>query len=187
MPGDSRFERPNDERKRPRIARCDTINCNNRDRNEVSCYGSPVLIVLDVPVPHCPIRQLLASFAAAWVSVGSALADELLRPDIKYDHDHEITVCLSSDDAKSFYQTPEGADVVWTGCFPAKLGGFLPRYRVASIQMTTQRGVFGFVYGISESVTPRTGAILYNVPIYIVTSAVVIDRNQREVLLADLK
>ena len=64
--------------------------------------------------------------------------------------------------------------------------GFSPRYRVANIQMITQRGVFGFVYGISESVTPWSGEILHNVPIYVVTSAVVIDRNQREVLVADL-
>jgi len=137
-----------------------------------------------VPVPIC---QLLALLAAAWVSIGSAFADELmLRQDTKYDHNNEITVCLSSDAAEKFYRTPEGANVVWTGCFLAKLGGFSPRYRVANIQMITQRGGFGFVYGISESVTPWSGEILHNVPIYVVTSAVVIDRNQREVLVADL-
>ena len=110
----------------------------------------------------------------------------MLRQDGKYDRNNEITVCLSSDDAKKFSQTFEGANVYTTGCFPAKLGGFSPMYRVANINMITQTEVFGFVYGISESVTPRTGEILHNVPIYIVTSAVVIDQNQKEVLVADL-
>ena len=151
-----------------------------------SCYGSPASIVSDVLVRSCSTRQIVALFAAVWLSVGSAFADELLRQDIKYDHTSEITICLSSQDAQSFSRTPEGANVVWTGCFPATLGGFSPAYRVANIQMNTQKGVFGFVYGISESVTPWTGEILHNVPIYVVTSAVVIDRNQREVLVADL-
>lgn len=136
---------------------------------------------------HYPIRQFLALLAAGWVSAGSTFVDlEILRQDVKYDHDHEITVCLSTDDAKNFYRTPEGANVIWTGCFPARLGGFSPLYRVADIEMITQRGAFGFIYGISELVTPRTGAILHNVPIYVVTSAIVIDRNQREVSVADL-
>ena len=138
-------------------------------------------------MPRCPIRRFLALLVAAWVSAGSTFVDlEILRQDVKYDHDREITVCLSSADAKNFYRTPEGANVIWTGCFPAKLGGFAPLYRVANIQMITERGVYGFVYGISESVTPRTGAILRNVPIYLVTSAVVIDQNNREVFVADL-
>jgi hypothetical protein len=138
-------------------------------------------------VPRCPIRQVLALLAAAWVSVGPALADPpTLRLDGKYDHDNEITVCLSSDDAKKFYQTFEGANVYTTGCFPAKLGDFSPMYRVDNIKMITQTEVFGFVYGISGSVTPRTGEILHSVPTYIVTSAVVVDQNQREVLVADL-
>ena len=155
---------------------------------QLFCYASyHCLYRLNVPVPHYPIRRVLALLAAAWVSVGSTFVDlEILRQDVKYDHDHEITVCLSSGAAKNFYRTPEGANVVWTGCFPAKLGGFSPLYRVANIEMITERGVFGFVYGVSESVIPRTGAILHNVPIYLVTSAVVIDRNQREVLVADL-
>lgn len=110
----------------------------------------------------------------------------MLRQGAKYDRDNEITVCLSGDDAKNFYRTPEGANVVWTGCFPAKLGGFSPLYRVANIEMITERRVVGFVYGISESVTPRSGEVLHNVPIYIVTSAVVINKDQREVLVADL-
>lgn len=138
-------------------------------------------------MPHCPIRRVLALLTAAWVFIGSTFVDvEILRQDVKYDHDHEITVCPSADDAKNFYRTPEGANVIWTGCFPAKLGGFSPLYRVANIEMITQRGVVGFIYGISESVTPRTGAILHNAPIYLVTSAVVVDQNNREVLVADL-
>jgi hypothetical protein len=141
---------------------------------------------LNVPVPYYPICRVLALFAVAWISIGATFVDlEILRQDVKYDHEHEITVCLSSDDVKNFQQTPEGANVVWTGCFPAILDGFSPLYRVADIQLITQRGIFGFVYGIAESVTPRTGAILHNVPIYVVTSAVVIDQNQREVV-ADL-
>jgi hypothetical protein len=142
---------------------------------------------LNVSVPHYPIRRFLALLAAAWLSMGSTFVDlEILRQDVKYDHDHEITVCLNSDDAKNFYRTPEGANVVWTGCFPARLGGFSPLYRVANIEMITQRGVLGFVYGVAETVTPRTGTILHDIPIYLVTSAVVIDQNQREVFVADL-
>ena len=138
-------------------------------------------------MPHYPIRRVLASLVVAWVSAGSTFVDvQVLRQDVKYNHDHEITVCLTSDDAKNFYRTPEGANVIWTGCFPARLAGFSPLYRVANIEMITERGAFGFVYGTSESVTPRTGAILRNVPIYLVTSAIVIDQNQREVLVADL-
>lgn len=134
-----------------------------------------------------PIRQFLALLAVAWVTVDTASAEQLiLRQDVKYDHDTEITVCPNSADAKNFYRTPEGANVVWTGCFPAKLVGFAPLYRVADIEMNTQAGVFGFVYGISESVTPRTGEILYSVPIYVVTSAVVVGQNQREVFAPDL-
>ena len=114
---------------------------------------------------HCPIRQVVALLAAAWVSVDPVFADLLtLRQDGKYDHNNEITVCLSSDDAKKFSQTFEGANVYRTGCFPAKLGGFSPMYRVANIKMVTETEVFGFVYGISESVTPRTGGILHRVP-----------------------
>jgi hypothetical protein len=152
------------------------------------CYGSFHLNCFSsVLVLHFPICRFLALLAVTWVSIGSTFVDlEILRQDVKYDHDHEITVCLNSDDAKNFYRTPEGANVVWTGCFPARLGGFSPLYRVANIEMITQRGVFGFVYGVSETVTPRTGAILHNMPIYLVTSAVVIDQNQREVLVADL-
>jgi hypothetical protein len=142
---------------------------------------------IERPVPRFPIRRFLALLAAAWASSGATFVDqEILRQDVKYDHDHEITVCLTSDDAKNFYRAPQGSNVVWTGCFPAKLSGFAPFYRVPNIEMITQSGVFGFVYGISESVTPRTGAILYNVPIYLVTSAVVIDQNNREVFGADL-
>ena len=139
------------------------------------------------PVSRCPVRQFLTLLAVTWVSVGTASADPLmLRQDVKYDHNNEITVCPSADDAKKFVRTPQGADVNLTGCFPAQLGGFTPLYRVADIQMTTERGIFGFVYGISESVTPRTGEVLYSVPIYVVTSAVIVDRDQREVLVADL-
>jgi hypothetical protein len=134
-----------------------------------------------------PIRQVLALLAAMWVSVGPAFADpETLRQGGKYDHDKEITVCLSSRDAKKFNQTFEGANVYTTGCFPAKLGNFSPMYRVDNIEMITQTGVFGFVYGVSEWVTPRTGEILHSVPIYVVTSAVVVDQNQKEVIVADL-
>ena len=151
------------------------------------CYGSPVSIFKTVLMRYWCIHQLPALLTVAWASIASAFADELLlRQNTKYDHNNQITVCLNSHDAQSFYRTPEGANVVWTGCFPATLGGFSPRYRVANIQMITQKGAFGFVYGISESVTPWAGEILYNVPIYVVTSAVVIDRNQREVLVADL-
>jgi hypothetical protein len=134
-----------------------------------------------------PIRQFLVLLAAAWIFAGAAFADvEILRQDVKYDHDHQIMICLSSEDAKRFYRTPEGANVVWTGCFLARLSGFLPFYRVADIQIITQRGVFGFVYGIAGSVMPWTGGILHDVPIYIVTSAIVIDKNEREVFGADL-
>jgi hypothetical protein len=151
------------------------------------CYRSLGLHYSNVAVPHCPIRQALALFAATWLSVGPAFADpQTLRQGGKYDHDNEITVCLSSHDAKKFYRTPEGANVYTTGCFPAKLSNFSPMYRVDNINMITQAGVLGFVYGVSESVTPRTGEILHNVPIYTVTSAVVVNQNQREVLVADL-
>jgi len=151
------------------------------------CYRSLDLNCSNVAVPHCPIRQLLALLAAAWISIGPAFADPLaLRQAGKYDHNNEITVCLSSDDAKKFSQTFEGANVYTTGCFPAKLGDFSPMYRVANVEMITETEVFGFVYGISELVTPRTGEILHRVAIYIVTSAVVIDQNQKEVLVADL-
>jgi hypothetical protein len=133
------------------------------------------------------IRLVLALLAAGWVSVGPVFADPaMLRQDGKYDRDNEITVCLSSDDAKKFYKTFEGANVYTTGCFPAKLSGFSPMYRVDNIRMVTKTEVFGFVYGISGSVTPRAGEILHDAPIYIVTSAVVIDRNEKEVLVADL-
>jgi hypothetical protein len=61
---------------------------------------------LNVSVPHYPIRRFLALLAAAWLSMGSTFVDlEILRQDVKYDHDHEITVCLNSDDAKNFYRT----------------------------------------------------------------------------------
>jgi hypothetical protein len=136
-------------------------------------------------VAHCQIRRVLALFAVVWVSVGPAFA-ETLRQGGNYDHEKEITVCLSSDHAKKFSEIFEGANVYTTGCFPAKLGHFSPMYRVANIKMITETDVFGFVYGISESVTPRTGEILHRVPIYIVTSAVVVDQNQKEVLIADL-
>lgn len=163
------------------------VNSNRAINWSDFCYGSFRLYCFERPVPHYPIRRVLALLTVAWLCAGSTFVDvEILRQDVKYNHDHEITVCLSSDDAKNFYRTSEGANVVWTGCFPARLGGFSPLYRVANIEMITQKGVLGFVYGISESVTPRTGAILHNVPIYLVTSAVVIDQHQREVFVADL-
>jgi hypothetical protein len=143
--------------------------------------------VAKATIVNCPIRQVLALLVATWISVGPAFADpEALRQGGQYDHNNEITVCLSSHDAKKFYQIAEGANVYTTGCFPAKLGNFSPMYRVDNITIITQTGVFGFVYGVSESVTPRTGEILHGVPIYIVTSAVVINQNQKEVLVADL-
>jgi len=138
-------------------------------------------------VPRYPVCRAFALLAAIWISVGPAFADSAtLRLDGRYDHDNEITVCLSSQDAKKFYQIPEGANVYTTGCFPATLGGFSPMYRVDNIRMITQTGFLGFIYGVSDSVMPRGGTILYNVPIYIVTSAIVVDKNQREVLVADL-
>ena len=94
---------------------------------------------------HCPIHQVLALLAAVWVPIGTALADpQMLRLDGKYDHDNEITVCLSSDEAKKFYHAFEGANVYTTGCFPAKLGDFSPMYRVDNIKMITETEVFGF-------------------------------------------
>jgi hypothetical protein len=138
-------------------------------------------------VLHCPIRQLLSLLAVACLSTGPALGDPLtLNQGGRYDHNNEITVCLSSDNAKTFYETFEGANVYTTGCFPAKLGSFSPMYRVENISMTSETGIVGFVYGISGSVMPRMGAILYGVPIYIVTSATVVDRDQKEVLVTDL-
>ncbi len=138
-------------------------------------------------MPLRPIRQILVLLAVAWACIGPAFADPLtLRQNGKYDHDNEITICLSSDDAKKFYRTFKGANVYTTGCFPAKLGGFSPLYRVDNIEMISEAGTFGFVYGISGSVTPRAGEILHGVPIYIVTLAIVVDQNQKEVLVADL-
>jgi hypothetical protein len=138
-------------------------------------------------VLHLPLRLLLAIPAIAGVVISSAFADPpTLRQRGKYDHDNEITVCLSSDDAKKFYENFEGANVYRTGCFPAKLGDFSPLYRVDNIEMVSATGIFGFVYGISGSVIPRTGEILHSVPIYIVTPAIVIDQNQKEVRVADL-
>jgi hypothetical protein len=160
-------------------------NSNSGDRMERFCYRSLGFNYSNASVPHCLIRQALALFAVAWVSTGPAFA-EMLRQGDKYDHDKEITVCLSSDDAKKFSQAFKGANVYTTGCFPAKLGHFSPLYRVDNIKMVTETEVYGFVYGISESVTPREGEILHRVPIYIVTSAVVVDQNQKEVRVADL-
>ena len=138
-------------------------------------------------VSYRPIRQLLVLLAVAWNCIGTAFGDPLtLRQGGRYDHDNEITVCLTSHDAKKLYQTAEGANVYTTGCFPAKLGDFSPLYRVDNVEMTAKRIVDGFVYGISGSVTPRTGEILHGVPVYIVTSAIVVDQNQKEVRVADL-
>jgi hypothetical protein len=147
----------------------------------------PGPILCDAAVPLCPIRQILASLVAVYASLAPAIADPLtLLQNGKYDHDNEITVCLNADDAKKFYRNFKGANVYTTGCFPAKIGDFMPMYKVDNIQMITETQIYGFVYGISGSVTPRSGEILYDVPLYIVTPAIVVDQNQKEVLVADL-
>ena len=139
-------------------------------------------------MPHRPTGLLLTLFAIVWGSAGSALADPLtLRQGGRYDHENEITVCLSSDAAKKFYRTFEGANAYTSGCFPAKLGDFSPLYRVDNIKMITETEALGFVYGTAGSVTPRSGDILHGVPVYIVTPAIVVDQNQKDVLVPDLE
>lgn len=138
-------------------------------------------------MPLCSIRQVLPLLVAGCASIAPAIADPLtLLQNGRYDRDNEITVCLNSDDAKKFYRNFKGANVYLTGCFPAKIADFVPKYKVDNVQMTTETQVYGFVYGMSGSVTPRSGEILYSVPLYIVTSAIVVDQNQKEVLVADL-
>lgn len=112
---------------------------------------------------------------------------EKLTQGVVYDHEREIMVCLSSDSAKNLYLNFQNPNVRPAGCFRAKLLNFVPKYKVENIELISPPNVFGFVFGTSESVIPRVGAIMNDLPIYVVTSSTVIDDRQQEVLQPDLE